>query len=119
VWWSTPPLLQVNDRAGHGALHAGEALDVGDHELGQLVDSGGVRSGDDIVWTGQAGRLGHAAGTSCSAAVTAAALPTLVWIKMYAAITKTCRTYPDHSTPPPARDAAQLGSCAPGFSCFL
>ena len=60
VWWSTPPLLPVNNRAGHGPLHAGEALDPGDHEPGQLVDVGGLRSGDDIVWSGQAGRLRHA-----------------------------------------------------------
>src|SRR5262245_51581255 len=93
VWWSTPPLLQMNDRAGHGPFHADQALDLSDHEPGQLVDVGGLRSGDDVVWSGQAGRLRHARQVlQCGSHGGRAADPGLD--QMYAAITGTRRTFP-------------------------
>src|SRR4029453_1905751 len=49
-------------------------------------------------------------GTSCSAAVTAAALPTLVWIKMYAAITGLAEPSPAIQHPPPMKETVQSKS---------
>ena len=86
-----------------------EAVVRGDHELGQLVDVGGLaRAMTSYGPVRQAGS--DTPGRSCSAAATAAALPTLVWIKMYAAITGTRRTFPSHSTPTTNKETVQSKS---------
>src|SRR6266581_8928397 len=58
VWCSTAiGSSQVNDRAAHRPAHAVQGLDLGGHQLGQLVDVPRLGPGDDVAGPGQARRL--------------------------------------------------------------
>ena len=81
------PSLQVHDRAGQRAGDALDRLDPGDHELAQVVDRLGLGAHDHVVGAGDVLGLGDAADARGPRSATAAALPTSVWIRMYACTT--------------------------------
>jgi hypothetical protein len=82
----------VDDRTGDCPGDAGDALDLGNHQLAKFIHTRRLSANDDVVRTRDI--FGQ-----CDA-LNSAALPTLVWTKMYA-----CTTIGTPSLPSPRRSA--------------
>jgi hypothetical protein len=83
-----PHLPEMDDRAGEGPGDAVDRLDPRDYQLAELVEVAGLGAHDHVVGPVTAWACcTPVMSTIC--AVTLAALPTSVWIRMYAVTTGT------------------------------
>ena len=85
-----PAASDVDDGAGQGAGDAVEGLHLGDDQLAELVDVAGLGAHDHVVGAGDVLGEGDALDLRRSRCATSAALPTSVWIRMYAWTTMVC-----------------------------
>jgi hypothetical protein len=81
-WWRITR-LPMEHRAGQGTGDAVHDLDAGDHQPAQLIQSGRLHPGDDVIGPTRSS-ANCTPSRSLSAWATWATLPTSVWMSTYA-----------------------------------